>query len=207
MLEQIIATYGYLALFVGTFLEGETILIIGGMAAAHPEHPLLDLRWAIFFSFLGSLSGDQLYFFIGRYKGAWILAKLPAWRPKIERVVALLERHSNWLLLTFRFFYGLRNVTSLGVGMSRVPIWRFAVLNSLGAMIWALAFGMGGYLFGQVMMSAVGHFKKYQLEALGAVCLAALVIWVLRIWRRRRAAGTAQAGQGMRPCGEMTKDK
>jgi membrane protein DedA with SNARE-associated domain len=32
-LESILDTYGYLAVLVGTFLEGETILVLGGVAA------------------------------------------------------------------------------------------------------------------------------------------------------------------------------
>lgn len=31
--EQLIADYGYLAILIGTFLEGETILALGGLAA------------------------------------------------------------------------------------------------------------------------------------------------------------------------------
>ena len=32
-LEQFIENYGYLAVLIGTFLEGETIVILGGIAA------------------------------------------------------------------------------------------------------------------------------------------------------------------------------
>jgi membrane protein DedA with SNARE-associated domain len=32
-LESLINTYGYLAILVGTLLEGETILVLGGFAA------------------------------------------------------------------------------------------------------------------------------------------------------------------------------
>ena len=33
MLEHYIETYGYLAVMIGTFLEGETILVLAGFAA------------------------------------------------------------------------------------------------------------------------------------------------------------------------------
>lgn len=32
-LESVVDTYGYVAVLVGTFLEGETILVLGGFAA------------------------------------------------------------------------------------------------------------------------------------------------------------------------------
>ena len=33
MLDQLLNDFGYLALFIGTFLEGETILVLAGVAA------------------------------------------------------------------------------------------------------------------------------------------------------------------------------
>ncbi|MCX7016875.1 MAG: DedA family protein, partial [Candidatus Sumerlaeota bacterium] len=75
MLEHLLSTYGYLALFIGTFLEGETILIIAGVAASEG---LLDIQWAILSAFAGSLLGDQLLFFIARYHGDWLLSRLPS---------------------------------------------------------------------------------------------------------------------------------
>ena len=56
MLEYLITTYGYPALFLGTFLEGETILIIAGIAAFEG---MLDIHQAILTAFIGSMSGDN----------------------------------------------------------------------------------------------------------------------------------------------------
>ena len=188
MLQQLIESYGYLALFIGTFLEGETIVIIAGIAAAEE---LLKLHWIILFAFLGTVAGDQLYFFIGRYKRDWILAKIPRWKPGIERVLGLVERHSIWLLLTFRFMYGVRNFTSFAVGMSRIRIWVFLLLNAIGAAIWAVCFALGGYLFGQALVSLVKDIKKYEKEVLALLCAVALAVWLYRLWRGRKAARQA----------------
>ena len=58
-LQSIIENYGYAAIFIGTFLEGETILILAGLAA---HQGYLVLTWVILAAFLGSLCGDQLFF-------------------------------------------------------------------------------------------------------------------------------------------------
>ncbi len=191
-LEYLVKTYGYMALFIGTFLEGETILIIAGIAA---HTGLLNLWGCIFWAFLGSMTGDQLYFFIGRYKSDWLLARKPAWRGRIDRVLRKLERHANWLLLTFRFMYGLRNIITLSVGISRIPVWRFAVLNAIGAAIWAITFGVGGFLFGEALVDVFEDVRRYQLEVLGGICLVALAIWLIRMLRRRKAAREASPDQ------------
>lgn len=74
-LEHLIRDYGYWALLVGTFLEGETILIIGGFSA---RLGLLELPYVMVIAFIGSLSGDQLSYFIGYFKGRELLFKHPA---------------------------------------------------------------------------------------------------------------------------------
>jgi len=43
-LEDFLNSYGYAAVLAGTFLEGETILILAGIAA---KMGYLDLRWVI----------------------------------------------------------------------------------------------------------------------------------------------------------------
>ncbi len=65
-LECLVREYGYFALLIGTFLEGETILIIGGLLA---KLGLLKLPTVMLVVFIGSFSGDQLYFYIGYFKG------------------------------------------------------------------------------------------------------------------------------------------
>ena len=66
MLESLIANYGYAAVLIGTFVEGETILVIAGFAA---HRGYLSLPWVILLAFAGSLAGDQLWFYVGRRSG------------------------------------------------------------------------------------------------------------------------------------------
>ena len=54
-IESFIETYGYAAILIGTFLEGETILVLGGFAA---HRGYLSLPWVIVAAFAGTLSGE-----------------------------------------------------------------------------------------------------------------------------------------------------
>jgi len=58
-LQSIVENYGYAAILIGTFLEGETILVLAGLAA---HQGYLILTWVILAAFAGSLCGDQLFF-------------------------------------------------------------------------------------------------------------------------------------------------
>jgi membrane protein DedA with SNARE-associated domain len=73
-LESLIATYSYPALFAGTVLEGEAVLIIAGFLA---YRGYLELPYVILVAFLGAFLGDQLFFQIGRRVGAAFLEKRP----------------------------------------------------------------------------------------------------------------------------------
>ena len=144
-LEHMIDSYGYLALVVGTFLEGETVLVLGGLAA---KLGYLKLPWVIASAFLGTLMGDQLFFFLGRRKGQAFLLKRPKWHSRAEKVHRMLERHPIPIIIGFRFLYGFRTVTPFVLGMSRVPITQFVLLNIVGAAAWAAIIGGLGYVFG-----------------------------------------------------------
>ncbi len=184
-LTELIKNYGYLAILIGTFLEGETILILGGFAA---HMGFLELHWVIASAFAGSFSGDQLYFYIGRYYGPKIIAKRLSWQAGAEKVYKHLHRHQNLLILSFRFFYGLRNVTPFAVGAARVSRMRFFLLNLVGAVIWAISFGYAGYLFGEAFRLFLSDFKRYELYVLLGLVLIALVIWLITLIRNRRRA-------------------
>ncbi|MGW8187802.1 MAG: DedA family protein [Desulfobacterales bacterium] len=83
MLESLIEKFGYLAVLLGTFLEGETILVLGGFAA---HRGYLLLAGVILTAFCGSLMGDQLFFFLGRRNSRAFLDRRPLWKARADRV-------------------------------------------------------------------------------------------------------------------------
>ena len=184
-LAELISTYGYLAILIGTFLEGETILILGGFAA-HLGY--LELPLVIASGLTGSFVGDQFYFYIGRHFGPKIIAKRLSWQESAQKVYAHLHRHKNLLILTFRFFYGLRNVTPFAVGAAHISRTRFFTLNLIGAIIWAFSFGYAGYLFGEAFRLFLEDFKRYEIYVLLVLVLAGVAFWLFRILRNRRKA-------------------
>ena len=187
MLESLLAAYGYPILIFGTLLEGETVMILAGVAA-HLGY--LSLDWVIICGFFGTFFGDQLYFFLGRRHGKSMLAKRPAWQAPADRVFRNLERHQNLLILSFRFLYGIRTVTPFAIGMSNVSYLRFAFLNMIGAGIWAISIAFAGYYFGQVVESVLGDIKKYEVEFMSAIAGIAFLVWFVHIYRQRQRRGT-----------------
>ena len=122
-IAELLPTYGYFALLLGTFLEGETILIMAGFAA---HRGYLDILWVIVIATLGSFAGDQLYFFLGKHHGWAILERFPSVKPRALKVQALLDRYHMPLIIGIRFMYGLRIAGPLAIGMSSVHWSRFS---------------------------------------------------------------------------------
>jgi membrane protein DedA with SNARE-associated domain len=184
-LEELISNYGYWTIAIGTFLEGETILVLGGFSA---HRGYLELPWVMVCAFLGSFAGDQTFFFIGRFNGEKILHKRPHWQAKSERVLTLMNKHQTWLILTFRFMYGLRSVTPFLLGAAHIPPVRFVLLNMIGALIWAVVVGSLGYVFGYAFEAMLGDIKRYEMEFLIGLLCAGLGFWAFRVLTRNKAA-------------------
>ena len=72
------------------------------------------------------------------------------------------------------------------VGMSDVPAPLFVFLNALGAMIWAVAVGTGGYLFGNILEIFIANVKRYELYAFVTIAAGGAVIWIIQAVSRRR---------------------
>ena len=95
-------------------------------------------------AFLGTLAGDQLYFYIGRAKGRGLLEQRPAWKSKSDKVFLLMENYDAWPVLGFRFLYGIRTVTPFLIGTGSISSFCFLILNMLGVSVWAGTVGTMG---------------------------------------------------------------
>jgi len=182
MLPLVIARYGYAAIFLGTVVEGETVLVIGGFAA---RRGYLSLPWVMAAAFAGSLAGDQLYFLLARRYGERVLGSRPSWRARLHRVRDLLDRHATLFILTFRFFYGLRTVSPVAIGLTNVSVRRFLLLNVSGAALWSVAFGGAGYAFGAAIEGSLGRIEHDEAIVLAGLAALGAVAWLVRAWRHR----------------------
>src|SRR5258708_37112122 len=171
-LADLIAEHGewiYAIAFTGAFFEGETFVLLGGLAAAQGALGPVILFLTVT---IGSFCGDQCWFQLGRRFGPVLLRRFARWRSRVVAPLAWLERYDAWFILSFRFVYGIRNVSSFAIGLSAVNWRRFTALNLLGSALWSASFVAAGYLFaGMVGLAACGLG-----EALGLLILSRFVI-------------------------------
>lgn len=184
----LIREYGYIALFIGTFLEGETILVLAGFAA---HRGFLALPLVMATAALGAFLGDQMFFFIGRKLGRSFVEKTPARALRVARVRSLLTRHRVPVLLGYRFMYGLRSITPAAVGASGFSPPAFVLWSGIGAVIWSIAVSLLGYFFGNLAERLLDEAKRYELYIFAAIAALGLIAFAVHIVRGRLKARAA----------------
>ena len=190
-------TLFYALTFVWTALEGESFVVLAGYLA---HKGLISFPLLFGFAWLGSFSGDQVYFYLGRRYGTRLITRFPRWRPGTDKALCLIERNSTWFILTFRFIYGIRNVSSFAVGMSHVSWRRFCVLNFSAAGLWAFSFAGFGYFMASASRRMFGTAPENVVTyvGLGALVLFCVVVWfMLHRPAKRRAQREAHAAAQM----------
>ncbi len=180
-MESLIADFGYIAVFIGTFLEGETILALAGLAA---EHGYLSYWAVVGVAIVGAFLGDQACFFIGRRYGVRLLARFPKLAAKAPRVQQVLRRWDAPAIILLRFAYGLRLAGPIVIGTCGISPWRIALFNFLGTLLWAPLVAGIGYVAGYALHEWLGKLQHAQMALLAALGLAIALAWLLL---RRRA--------------------
>lgn len=189
-LQSFLASYGYYAILLLTFLEGETIVILAGIAASRG---ILNPWLVVLSAFIGSCTSDQIMFSLGKYLGPNVLKYFPRLSNNMDRVGVLIKKYDIFLILGFRFVYGVRNVTPIMLGISHVPHMKFLVLNIIGALVWAASFTAGGFFLQKAFEEALNTFGSTVLYVIGFILLVAGSILYIRFRQNKKKAGELAA--------------
>ncbi len=183
MMEELVASWGYLGVLVGTFIAGESVLLAAGAIASKG---LLSFPLVMLAAFAGSFAWGQLWYGIGRAFGRPFLRCRPAWRAHADDVEARISRFGSLFVVASRFVAGMGVLAPLLLGVGRFPTRRFVPLDALGAAAWAVVLAGAGFGVGIGLSRALGHPAGWRETAAGVVTLAA-ALWSVR--RATRAAG------------------
>ncbi|EBC7690672.1 DedA family protein [Salmonella enterica] len=186
-INTLITHYGYAALVIGSMAEGETVTLLGGVAA---HQGLLKFPLVVVAVALGGMMGDQLLYLLGRCYGGKILRRFPRYHTKIGHAQKMIQRHPYLFVIGTRFMYGFRVVGPLLIGASRLPPKIFLPLNIVGALVWALLFTTLGYLGGEVIAPWLHDLDQHLRHGVWLILAVVLVVGVR--WRLKRR-GKAEA--------------
>lgn len=179
-LESFVTQYGCTAVFIGTILEGETVVLI---AAVLVQQGFMEFQGLLLTSAVGAFVGDQFFFHLGRCKGARFLKRYPSWQRKVDRAVDLLNRRRGMVMLFYRFIYGMRAVIPYLLGAGQGRVWQFTVLSALSAVLWAAVIGIGGYYFGAAFQKVLHQGKRIQQGVILGLVVGVILALVWRWWK------------------------
>lgn len=188
-LEHLVAGYGLWAIVLGAGIEGETVVVLGGVMV---HRGALGFMPAVLAASLGSFLADQFFFTLGRRFRHHSYVQRLQMRPAFQRALGAFERHPTLFVFAFRFLYGLRTISPLAIGTTSLSATRFLLINAVAALVWATIFIGLGFLFGQAIEAMFGRVRavEHVLIPLAAVAIiAGLAIHIIHGRREARAAG------------------
>ncbi|WP_424931051.1 DedA family protein [Amaricoccus macauensis] len=179
--DHLISDYGLWAIFLGCFLEGETVAITGGVFA----HRGLLVLWKVAVTAAcAAVSSDLLFFLLGRYfKGnSWVRRIMAL--PKFAAVMVRIDKRPGRFASVFRFIPGMRIIGPLALAQSRISSAEFAVRAGVSAGIWAVFFTTAGHFVGRFITLIFGQVDRTELLFFVPVSIGVILIAIV-IWRRK----------------------
>lgn len=181
-ITEFVAQWGYIAVFLGALIEGETVIFTAGYMA---YKGVLSLPMIMLIAFLGTLLSEQVFYFVGRHYKERIIEKFPRFKPPLIKALEMLKKYDTLFILSSRFIYGIRNASPIAIGMSGTPPRKYIPLNILAAAIWSILSCGGAYLLGSTMEHFFENFNKFQMYFFVAVGLIIALVVAYRIYKRK----------------------
>ena len=189
--------HGYLVIFLGAALDnfglpssGDVVLFAGGFFANNGQAalPLVMLS-----GFAGALVSDNSVYWIGRIGGRPLIHRILKIRllhflineKSLDKVERYFESHGGKTVFVGRFGPGLRSMTPLFAGVTRMSYHRFIPYNVAAGCVWAVAYSLIGYVFGQYWGELLAVAKSFGLGVVAIVVLVLLAYLLRRRYRRR----------------------
>ena len=199
VLMQILARYGYAAVFLLVMLEdfglptpGETALVVASVSAAAGK---LNIWGVLIAAVLGAVIGDNIGYAIGHFGGRRLVVRIGSrfglGEDKLKQAEGFFHRFGDVVVVGARFVEVLRQLNGVIAGTMGMPWAAFVAFNALGAVLWVGVWGAVGYFAGHNLKAIEGWFLRFSWLALIAIVVA--VVAYLLIQRRRKAAGVAAA--------------
>lgn len=180
MILAYLKTYGYAFLFLGTLLEGEVILLLGGFLSYLGT---LNLWLVMLIGFVGAATGDNLWFWIGRKGGRPFIDKYGKYfllhEERVKNAEEYFRNHGKKTVFISRFVFGTRISSAILAGAMGMRNKSFWTANLIGAAVWAIVTTLLGYFFGRSFKLLVRGFHRTEL-ALLILVLAVIIILLLR---------------------------
>lgn len=185
-LIELVQQYGLALVFVNVLLlqaglpvpAYPTLIVTGALAAASPY----SLGGILGTAVAASAFGNVGWYLAGRRLGGRVLKSLcrVSLSPDscVRQTESIFERWGAPSLMFAKFVPGFASVATAMAGVVRIPFWRFAIFDAIGAALWSgVAVGLG-FLFRDAVNDVLATLTE--LGRIGvALIVAAFAVFVL----------------------------
>lgn len=182
-LEMFYRLYGYVLIFVGSFVEispfgwivpGGTLLSLGGFFS-YGEN--LSLGLTIFSGWAGAWIALIASYSFGRHTGDYLIKKLN--QEKIaDKAKLLLQRHGGTILTTSMLSNLTRFWVAYVAGSQRYPLINFLFYSGVASLAWSSLFIVAGYLVGSGRTKLETTLAKLGVLSWVLFVIAAFVLYL-----------------------------
>ncbi|MGW8893627.1 DedA family protein [Bacillus subtilis] len=148
LVQQLIADYGYLAIFlmlvlgiVGLPIPDEVMMTVVGYFT-HTD--VLNYELSILISFVGALLGMLISYMIGRKAGRPFIDKYGKWvglkEKRMMKVEKWMKKYGPYSLILGYFIPGVRHVTCYFSGIGKMDLKTYVAFAAIGAFLWCFVF-------------------------------------------------------------------
>ena len=134
----------------------------------------------------GAILGDNLGYVAGREGGFRLLRRYGRYihlnERKLKLGVYLFDKHGPKVVFLGRFVAVLRAWAAFLAGSNHMRWRTFLIYNVAGGVLWATAYGMGGYFLGNRAEALSGVIGKVT----GGLALLVIVAGLFLLWRNER---------------------
>ena len=182
--------YGYAGLFgllmfgvIGVPVPEETLLTFAGVLVYRGH---LEVGPTLLAAFLGSCCGITVSYGLGRGIGRVLTRRLGRFvrvtPEQLERVEVWFERAGHWSLLVGYFLPGIRHLTAVVAGGTRLRFSDFALFAYAGALLWSFTFVALGVFAGRHWVRISARVHQNLWLASGGVVVCVLAGFLVRRW-------------------------
>ncbi len=183
-MEQTISRLGYVGVLLGTFLEGETTILL---AAIFAKLGYLRLKPVMFWSFIGTFAGDCSFFFLGKIFGRSVIERYEFLRTKASTSSKIIHQYGHLILLIMRCLAGFRSIILVLLGCANLRARRFLLIDVATSAAWSVLISMLGYSFANVVYIFVRDTKGSEkvLIPFAVIVAAAPIVFYRRLIKKK----------------------
>ncbi len=176
-MEHFVHQNSYLTIFLTIAFSGE-IGLFAGVALAHKG--AVTLTGVIILGTTASFIGNMVYYYAGKFLWTRWHYLRNTFERKVESTSHVVERYGSPVMLAARFFYGIRNIVPITLGIYSVNIYVFALYNLLGAFAWAWIFTESGELFSSHILKSLVSFRFGLLWGIITSAIIVVLYFIIR---------------------------